>query len=249
MLTREQQREKLMDDMEAAETATIEPETEPSVGWVEAQQQTQPCHEIGRRHSYKGSDTCLKCGFPKPVHVPRGTRTELAERAPRGSGETIKLFRGTVSMAWMAMGIGVEHAPWEQTEHVTVPVGRTLQFQAPIAGTRITNALRKTPAWKPILAMLRAVGPWADLAPLIAPPLLVGLMAQFPQLQERLMPMAVGMLLPIIAETASMAEEQAELMANMNKFNQEAINEAMGILGGIFEGSGDNQQSPNGPIS
>lgn len=231
-------------DVETEETV----ESPSEVGWVAAQQATQPCNELGRRHSYKGGDVCLKCGMPKPVHVPR-TRIVSdgvpAERVPRGTAPVVKQFTGMLSMAWMALGIGVSTQDRVRPD-ITGPVGRVLQFQAPVAGPRIKNALAKTPAWKPILAMMRHVGPWTDLAPLIGPPILVGLIAWKPAIERNVMPFLLPLMMPLVQEVEEMAEEQAALIGSIEEMQERAA-KALAALGEII--GSDATNSPNGSVA
>lgn len=218
---------------------------EPEVGWIAAQQQTQPCHEIGKRHSYKGGEICLKCGMPKPVHVPRERSAEPTERAPRGSSGVVRQFEGLLSMAWMAMGVGIATQDRVMPD-VAEPVGRVLQFQAPVAGKRIKSALSKTPAWKPILAMMRHVGPWTDLAPLIGPPIFVGLIAWKPRLKNQLMPFLLPMMMPLAQEVQEMADEQKALVANIEDMQERAVN-AYGLIESILQ-TDESRSSVNGSV-
>jgi len=110
-----------------------------------------------------------------------------------------------------------------------------MQFEAAIAGPRIQRALRKTPLWKPIMAMMKQVGPWADLAPLIGPPILVGLMASNPKLRDTLAMPLVAMLTPLVAETAKMAEDTTSAMQLAETFSEENKADALQLVSFLFQ--------------
>jgi len=187
--------------------------------------------------------------MPKPVHTPRTPRVvtdEVTERQPRGSGRTVKQFEGLMSMAWMAMGVAVGNQDRVKPD-VLQPVGRVMQFQAATAGPRIKAALSKTPAWKPILAMLKHVGPWTDLVPLIGPPILVGAMAWRPELERAIMPFLLPIMMPIVQEVSDMAEEQKAMIGNIEQMQERAA-ETFATINAFMQGD-DAINSPNGTVT
>jgi hypothetical protein len=195
-------------------------------------EQSAPC----KRHSYKGGNTCIKCGTPKPVRIP-SRKVSDGEPSERGVSAPTKTLRQVLSLTWMGLGVGIEKLPdkWERLEPIR-PVGKVIQYESAVAGTRIQKALRKTALWTPIMAFLRQMGPWTELAPLLAPPIIVGMMSIWPKLQENTMltGMLVAMMIPLAEETKKMAEEQKELMSQMGQFTQENMIEAMGVISEFF---------------
>lgn len=216
-------------------------------GWVSETPIVTPC---AKRHSYKGGDVCLKCGTPKPVRQARTSSAMPSEatrtpRAERPTSASVRTLRGAVSLGWLGLGVACEH--WGRPEHVARPVGRVLQFEAAVAGPRIESALRKTPAWKPIMAILNQVSPWADLAPLIGPPVLVGLMSWQPRLRPVLANVLVSLLVPVLSEAEKTASEQMEAVAALGNFTEENISRAQDLVAAIL--SEDEEDShPNGAV-
>ena len=202
------------------------------------------------RHKWAGGETCERCHVAKPTAATREAKDSSGiarTRAPR-TGE----LETAISLAWMGAGIGIEKQPWvgqvymnretglyvsakdagENDRPVTVAeaVGKTIQMESAIAGKRIDRALRRTPLYKILAPYFSTVGLAADLAPLIAPPLLVGLAAARPDIGERFKPMMVMMLLPVLAEQAKMAESQNELIEKMEGVNQNTIDAASNLI-------------------
>lgn len=193
---------------------------------------------VCKRHSYKGGNICLRCNTPKPVREV-STRVASTDATPttRGGSKNEKVLRSAISFAWFGVGMTIENLPnrFPKLEPIS-PVGKVLQFESAVAGQRISTALKKTPAWRPIMALMSHVGPWADLAPLVLPPVLVGMMSLRPSLRNNptLNSMLIAALVPLMSETAALAQEQAEMISQMSQFNDESVGAAMNMLSNIF---------------
>jgi len=189
------------------------------------------------RHTYRDG-VCIKCGAIEGQTQPRQQRTSLAPRAKSGSIGIPQL----ISAVWMAAGIGLERQPWilqEPTQEGMAPpavaVGRVLKLESAVAGKRIDKALRGTPVYAVLTKMLDAVGPWADLAPLIAPPLIIGIASVKPELGEQFRPMLVASLIPMLIESAKMAEEQARLLQQFEGVTAEVLEQANVIVDSLLK--------------
>lgn len=194
---------------------------------------------ICKRHSFKGGSVCVRCGTPKPVHTPRVVSSTSEPRPARGE-ENIKMVRNAASLSWMALGMAVEYVPdrFERLKPLA-SVGRVMQFEAAIAGPRIQRGLKRTNLWKPLMLVMSRVGPWAELAPLLGPPILVGLMAMSERLEKRLGPVLLALMVPLMTETAEMAKEQSELLAMTEQFNAESVSQAADMIANFFGDDSD----------
>ena len=131
------------------------------------------------RHTYRNG-VCEKCGAIEGETKTSVPRKQGSSLAPRGKS-TIGIH-SLISFAWMGMGIALERQPWILQESVVEgkappakAVGAVLKMESAVAGKRIDKALRGTPVYAALSKMLDAAGPWADLAPLFIPPLVIGL--------------------------------------------------------------------------
>lgn len=112
------------------------------------------------------------------------------------------------------------------------PMGRILQLEATIAGPKVAAALKHTPIYP---WLVRAtVGPWAELMPLIVPPLIVGAVSMNPQLMERVRPLLLSMILPIVVENMKKAEEQSALIQMMGDVTDQHYQIASSLIDSIF---------------
>jgi hypothetical protein len=145
---------------------------------------------------------------------------------------------------WAGLGFGIAKQPWvgqektdEDTRTVAEVVGMTVQMEAGIAGKRVERALRRTPAYKYIVQAITPIGIAADLGPLVMAPAMFGLAAWKPEVVRNspgLQRVMLGMLVPILAEQAKMAEKQAELLSNFEGYNEETLAQASKILESIL---------------
>jgi hypothetical protein len=242
------------------ETAPTEPEGNGTgAGWETPTGPTAGAvcvSELGsfQRHSWAGTDTCERCGASKPAtrsSEPRNATDKPSRTRVTRTGE----LETAISLAWMGIGVAVEKQPWlaqvyrdgdgykernpeaePGSEPITIAqaVGKAVQMESAIAGKRIDRALRRTPVYKIIAPYFSTVGVAADLAPLIAPPLLFGLAAARPDIAAKYKPQMVYMLLPVLAEQAKLAEQQMELMQNIEGVTVETIEMATRMVDGLL---------------
>jgi hypothetical protein len=234
-------------------TATAEEPSSNGSGWENGPvSEGAVCvSELGafKRHSWAGTDTCERCGAVKERPA-SPTKEPGAPARTRGIGRTGEL-ETAISLAWMGLGIAVEKQPWlgnvymnretgeyvtptgdEESRPVTITeaVGKTLQMESSIAGKRIDRALRRTPLYRVLVPYFATAGVVADLAPLLAPPLVIGLATARPDIGEKFKPMMVALLLPVLAEQAKMAEAQMELMSKVEGVNAEVLERATAMV-------------------
>jgi hypothetical protein len=210
-----------------------EQSTEGSGGWeTPTAQETvvTPC----KRHTFKGGDTCVRCGAPRTARVAR-------PRAPRAVGgvSSRDSLETVLGLLWGGIGLGVQHQPLigktprvytindEEVEGASVSeaVGKALQMEAAVAGRRIDHAWRKgSPLSYLIVNAFVNKVTWAtDLAPLLAMPLIAALP---PVVLERIKPQLAQLVVPVLVEQAQMIKKQSEMMGNLDAFTKQAIIEA-----------------------
>lgn len=211
-------------------------------GW-----ETTPSIPIGvaphkGRHTYRDG-VCIKCGAIEGQAQPK---------QPRSSSSISRTTKSVVSLpslfsaVWMAASIGIEKQPWILAESVvegkappSVAVGRTMKMESAVAGKRIDKALKGTPVYAALTKLMEAAGPWAELAPLFAPPIIIGLASVKPELGEQFRPVLVGALIPILIESAKMAEEQARLLQQFEGVTAEVVEQANAIVDSFLNMSED----------
>jgi hypothetical protein len=209
------------------------------------------------RHKYVDG-VCEKCGRKQSdAQAAQAQRTGSTSMGrPRTSNSlTIEMV---ASMLWLGGGIALEHQP-PQTPVIGViaqPVeredgttgaspakasGRVMQLEASIAGKRIDRAIKGTVVAKFINALLSMTGPWAELVPLFLPPLIIGGVAAWPSVVERfpvLKGMMVAVMLPVLSEAAKLAEQQSELMGNLQAVSAENIAQAVSVIQDMLNNEG-----------
>lgn len=203
------------------------------------------------RHTYRDG-ICEKCGrIQSEAQESRPASSKSVGRPSTSNSLTIEMV---ASMLWLGGGIALEKLP-EQTPIVGViarPVeredgslgaspakaaGKVMQLEASIAGKRIDRAIKGTVVARFINAILNATGPWAELVPLLLPPLILGGAAAFPAFVERfpvLKGMMVATMLPVLTEAAKLAEQQQALMGNLQTVSAENIASAVSVIQGIL---------------
>jgi hypothetical protein len=203
-----------------------------------------------KRHRWDG-DICKRCGAVKSAVSASGERKSSGSRTLRGSGKASNTIETIASLCWMGAGMGFEYLPTrapligrlaepvERTDGTfgaapSVAVGRVMQLEASIAGKRIDSALRGTPVGKFIVALLNATGPWAELAPLFLPPLMVGIAAMYPELAERFKGLMVAAMIPVLTEASKNAEAQAALMSQLEGVNAETVAQAAAVVDSLL---------------
>jgi hypothetical protein len=207
------------------------------------------------RHMDDGNGVCLKCGLII-ADIQRKGSTPRTGSTRSSNSLTIEMI---ASMAWLGAGIGLQHLP-AQTPLIgviaqpvalqdaegrvigegaapSVAAGRVMQLEASIAGKRIDRAIKGTVVAKFINAILNMSGPWAELVPLLLPPLIIGGVAAWPSIVERF-PVVKGMMiaaiLPVLVEASKLAENQAALMSNLESVSQENIAEAVNVINSML---------------
>jgi len=207
------------------------------------------------RHRWKGGNVCIRCGAPKPQRQPRQAATE----ATAVRGVRIGAFETMASMLWGGVGMGVEYQRViigrlthnkDATEpgKVSGPVGRSLQLEAAIAGKRIDRAFHKaSPFWYAVVARFMNKATWfTELVPLMVPPTVVGMAAQFPELVERFKPQVAALMVPVLVEIAKYNQQQAELMSKLEGYNAQTLSEAMDMLDMLIGANANHSTSSEG---
>lgn len=184
------------------------------------------------RHTYRDG-VCIRCGRREDDTTPTKTQRQEITRSVSKSVSLDTLISGV----WMAAGIGLEKQPWilrtPAAEGMASPaeaVGKVLQLESAVAGKKIEKALRGTAVYKLLHTFLNSVGPWAKLAPLLMPPLIVGIASVRPDIGERFRPMMVAAMVPMLVEAAKMQEEQARLVAQMEEVSADMISAANALV-------------------
>jgi hypothetical protein len=201
-----------------------------------------PC----RRHTFKGGQTCIRCGAPRPARAVRAPRAASAG----GSSESLETV---LTLLWGAIGLGIEHQPLIGKEPrtftlhsinpindeiietevkgapVSVAVGKALQMEAAVAGRRIDRAWRHgSPLSYALVNLFVNKVTWAtDLAPLLVAPMVVALP---PAILERVKPMLAQALIPVLVEQAQMMRKQADAMDNLDQFTKDAVENAESMI-------------------
>jgi hypothetical protein len=211
-------------------------------GWEVPQESTTPIGVRPHKGKHRFRDgVCTKCGAIEGQVQPRQQRTSLSPR-----GKTTIGIPQLISAVWMAAGIGLEKQPWILQEPVqegmappAVAVARVIKLESAVAGKRIDKALRGTPVYAALTKLLDVAGPWAELAPLFAPPLIIGLASIKPELGEQFRPMLVASLIPVLIESTKMAEEQARLLAQFEGVTAEVVQQANAIVDSLLSKEDD----------
>ena len=137
---------------------------------------------------------------------------------PRRSRSRPNMLPAVWSFVYGQAGAVVEHtAP----EPAGPPVGRVMQFQAPLAGARLHGLLSKLPIYQQATA-LAGGGMLEDIMELIAAPLVVGVMATSEQARDYLWPILATSLQSSAVQIAKMQKEQADAMESVNEFSADA---------------------------
>lgn len=230
------------DEREATDTAAQS--SNGQSGWEEPEIEAQPIGFAPHkgRHTYRDG-ICIKCGRKESDEE----KPKTLAKARTSNNITLEMMASGV---WLLAGVGLENLnpEWPVVGPVLKPIaspveredgslgvapskaaGRMMQLEATIAGKRIDKALKGTVVAKFINALLNATGPWAELVPLILPPLIMGAVAAYPAIVERF-PMVkalmVGTMLPVLKEAAKMADEQEALKEMVGSVDQESIAQA-----------------------
>ena len=178
----------------------------------------------------------------------RGSRDRAASAPPRSSPSPARSHRAKprggsmqpmLGAAWSGIGFAVENlAP----EPVGPPVGRCLQFQAPYAASQLHPLLRQLPVYR---RMDESVGGSLQaLAALVAPPILVGLIASNPVVMFPMVaPVLHSLLYPIALEAAKAKREQVKALEEIGEYADDANEMMQQLLDQMFarkEDAGDN---------
>lgn len=223
----------VVSEPEPGEDSTPDEETESTV---------TNCSDLDppKRHKYKNRDTgemselCLVCGSARAT--PSQKRSTPAVRS--GGGKAENALDMLLSGLWMGASFAVRSA-------VPAPsgpaAGKVMALEASIAGPKLHKVLKKTPLY-PYLAIAAGQFGWAyELSSLLLPPILVGLVAARPQLAVQLRPVLIATLVPVLAEAARKAEQQASLLTQLEGFNQKTIDAAGHIIDDLIGVEHDEQ--------
>ena len=122
------------------------------------------------------------------------------------------------SFAYGAIGQAIEA---QGPEPASPPVGRVMQFQAPLAGERLHALASKVPIYRQATA-LAGGGILDDILELVAAPLLVGIMSTNEQARMTLWPILAGSLQQSAVAIAKAQKEQRDAMESVGEFTEEA---------------------------
>lgn len=190
-----------------------------------------------------GPETCRRtpgCPHPNghrgrcksPPKAPAASRSTTSSRpTPSGRSRTPKkkdepLWPALIGMAYGYLGAGVEMlAP----APAGAPVGRVMQFQAPLAGKQIHEALSHVPVYKRVTALSGGDSPFGELAALLAGPIIAGVMATNPAAAEMLVPLFMASLQSSAVEMAKQQRASRDALAEVNEYAAE-IEVLMGHL-------------------
>lgn len=220
---------------EEDDTDTSDWNSEDDTGELSTQSVVTNCADLGKRHKFKDRQTgitheqCLVCGAEKPKPgTSRGTRTSVS----RG-GKSVAPLDIVLSAGWSIAGTLVSNVVPAPSGPVA---GRVMHMEAGIAGPKLHKALKKTPIY-PYIAIASGQFGWlADLGMLILPPVLMGLIAQRPELAKPFRGVLVTAVVPVIAEAVKHAEQQAALMEQLEGYDAETVAAAEHLIDSLFGG-------------
>jgi hypothetical protein len=246
---------RILDD-EPREADTAAQDTDGASGWEDHPNGSTEATPIGfaahkGRHTFRDG-FCIKCGKAESEVSEGSAKSSSLTRGRSSNNLTIEML---ASALWLGAGIGIENIP-EQTPFIgiiakpverpdgsegvapTKATGRMLQLEASIAGRRIDKAIKGTIVAKFLNALLNASGPWAEIVPLLLPPLIMGVAAAYPAVIERfpaLKALMVATMVPVLTEAAKLAEQQSELMGVLNQANEQTIAQAINEIQNIMK--------------
>lgn len=202
------------------------------------------CVEGFKRHRFAGGSVCIRCGYTKSEASATGTTRTRTATVKQGKLENL------FSLIWLGAGYGIEKLPEstglpgtapkrdEEGEALsiapTVAVGRALQMEAAVAGRRIDRAFARFPIYKVVAPWFEPAGAAADILPLLAAPLIAGMVAARPELGERLRGPMIAALIPVLVEQAKMAEAQGELLSKLEGVTSETLETANELVNAML---------------
>lgn len=172
----------------------------------------EPGHR-GNCRRYAPGDPRGKKGSSKP-----GPARKPGAAPPRRSRSRPTVLPAAWSFVYGAIGQAIEA---QGPEPAAPPVGRVMQFQAPLAGERLHALASKVPIYREATA-LAGGGLLDDVIELIAAPLLVGVMASSEQARMTLWPILAASLQGSAVQIAKMQAQQREAMEQVGEFTAEA---------------------------
>lgn len=187
----------------------------------------------GKHRMRDGS--CTKCG--KTEAELALSSTSLSRTTSRGSGGKALGIDTLITGGFFGLGMLLERRPWmleSLPNPPATPVGRALQLEAAVAGKRIEKALRGTVVYKVVQAFLDKGGPWVEIAPVFAMPLIVGVASMRPDLAEKFRPVMVSAMLPILIDAAKYAEDQARIMQAAEGVTAEMVEAANQLVSSLL---------------
>jgi hypothetical protein len=200
---------------------------------------TPNCREIGKRHRYKDRQTgetfdyCLRCGEAKAdaTAAEKPASAATTPRAPRTSTKRTQTLDMILGGLWYGAGALTKNlGTGSERGAPLVVAGKVMQLEAGIAGPKLHAALKRTPLYPYIAVAQSQVGWLADLAVILAPPLLLGAAAANPKVAQGFKPILVGVLTPMLAEVAKAAAQQSALLSALEGYDEDTINAAASIV-------------------
>jgi hypothetical protein len=130
-------------------------------------------------------------GPRRPETPPRGRKRKLFDRAPGKDGRPQRRvsLESLGSWAWGLAGMALQQAP------KSVPIGRMLALQAPVAGVIVDDLAKGTVVDRVLQPLARSSEKAEKAFALLGPPLLVGMISNKPELYPALAgPLKVALL-------------------------------------------------------
>lgn len=160
---------------------------------------------------------------PRPGDAAGSSRGNASGRGTPGRKTTPAKKRADPS--WLQTGLGYA---WDSIgkqiesvdNDVARAVGRCVQFEAPYAAERLHPVLRRVPVYRRLDTV--SAGLLDDLAPLLAAPLLVGLIAKDPETMGPLLERPLmAALEPMVVAMVATKREQVERMEQLDALGEE----------------------------
>lgn len=219
-MTQEEQRAALADSYDAttaydqAQATQAQPDSE------------SPYEEVGVPQRGRRRSSGVPRAPRSDAGKPRGPR---GARVPRQRDPLPALF----GAAWGMLGYGL---PWLAPDPPATAMSRAMQLQTPMAGPILTDAFKRTPVYPLIKPMLDSVGPWQELAQLIAMPITVGIVAMRPQVlaSPMVQQMVMAQLMPTIIAAKKRHKEVQDTLGELAQVDEQTMKEAQQAMSWLF---------------
>lgn len=179
------------------------------------------------------------CADHKPSNKTASKSPTKRGRKPVKSREGLQTFG---SLVWGMAGYNVSITAGTPGQ---VAVGNVMQLQAADAGKRLARLLGPTLDRMGWLDRISSGGPAGDIAALVLPPMLAGVIASNEAIREPLMPLLSMMLRPIAESLVEQQQAQAEAMSKFTEADENINNAVQSIFSQIF-GEDENSEESNG---